>query len=489
MNLRPFILSGIFFVFGLTIALMSGLIDVNSESSVASSSQTLPGTQFTLQSNTSQVGQNAALVKFGTFAPPESTVFFVHRPRQTVTSNLAKAAFQSSAELPWFPPNPEKIDSITVAASDDSLQELMLYPSQQAFENIADQLQFDGEQSTKKAAPPRPTTINFFNSEFSALIQFSRSADWQYFKTWFESEEAFQGKFRETKWNGLPMLECDQENTCVVLKLNDRNFVIGNKSRFDQIPNTSASGCPFVSRNISHAIKSGFEGELYFAMDLTKYVDRGNEYLPKQGIFSLANQIKEARFEVSLQGRALFAGRFGFTGPEVAQQFKSELEKAIGEYTRIYDRAPGNAPPADSQDGFGLKENEFFVWQAKQGSALAKTLIFEHRNSEVMVTLPRPAGFESLADQYAKQFDKELARQKEMFKKPPAVIMGRIAVARRRIEKGQLITADDIKFEQWPEELIPENSFDDDRGIVDRNAKEMIYRGKPITNQDITSTE
>ena len=69
--------------------------------------------------------------------------------------------------------------------------------------------------------------------------------------------------------------------------------------------------------------------------------------------------------------------------------------------------------------------------------------------------------------------------------KEHAVKVKPVVVAAKDIQPGSMISADDVKTENWPEELIPAGAIRDKKSLVNRKARTRIQRHMPVMKDSL----
>ena len=469
MNLStPLQMAAVFFV-----GLLTTFVAINGFPSHSGTSAEGTANDAKAQATTELQTTSDRLAIFEKFVPADATVLCVMSPAKILASPIAKitppslASSQSSKiEAIEFV---ENLEFVAFAATEKTLNNVATSQSTKAYKRIAAQLDNRGANSMASDAPSL-TMVNHLNEGVSGMLQFKEATDWTPIKTLFTRDDGFNANFIETNCNGYRILACDQENTCVVIKLDSRTYVIGNKTQLIDALSSNASKSKIVSKWIADTKGRDFDGEIIFAIDLSSKLDSSlSQMLPL-----LSSSIEDFKIEINLQNGPLVFCRSSFAEPKESQELIRKTETQISHWIEEQEsRLP--SPKADEK---------FYFWQARQGLAIAKSIKFESTEKTASISIPRPHGFDSLVQEYSQRMNsmlEEIEQSREEFSfVANSVETGTVVIAKNRISRGTVISADDVMIESWPAELIPADALTDTESVLGRKAVEAMFKGGPI---------
>ena len=480
MNLRTTLqMVSFFFVGLLTTCVAINVLPSLSDTSAETASTDLPhGAKVELarQTATSMQTTSDLLSQFEKFAPANSTLLCLARTGRIFESpiaDIAPPAMQSDAR--------EKAKDIVFAAmatNQESLSDMITHRSRRAFALIAAELSDEGKDSIENEAAAL-TIVNILNHNFSGMFQFKKATDWSTLKTFLTRDDEFDGEFFETEWNGYQILECDQEDSCVVIRLDSRTFVIGNKAQLTNAISSGKGTSEAVAKWIADPEATNFDGEFFFAINLKSKPDGMLGGMPPL----MPPSIEDFKLAVDMRNGPLVHCQSSFNEPEELQKLIQEIKSHTSQWIR----------QAESRMEQVASDESFDEWQVRQMLAIAKSIKFEAINTTASITIPRPDDFDALVREYGRRLNsvmQKYERSLEQFSQPVnAVAMETVVVATKSIQRGAVISADDIKVENWPEEIIPSTAFKSREAILKRKAAVTISKGFPITQHSITQDD
>lgn len=407
--------------------------------------------------------------------PRNANLLVVCRPHEYLTSELGMLStdwlFQGDSS---FEREVKNIELLMFASTEKSAKNLANYRSQHAFETIVAKLN-ESQQQKARANRVTPTRINILNKDCTALVRFRNPVQWKYFEDWFHNDEEFQGDFSVEEVNGVEVLGCSADNTCVVCKIEENTFVVGNRKQLLKGLESKQA----TNTKVAQWLEQNVDGELFAAVSPTK----------ESMLHSFANffepsmrHIKEGTFALDLDQGVLSDLSVNFARDTDAEKFRKLANTQVKNITAVLESAV-----AQQKSSFttGMeKAIDDQRWQAQYQLAMLKSLRVSGEDSTVRIELPLPAKFAATVRKYLK-LQQKMMEQFNRQQKEHAVKVKPVVVAAKDIQPGSMISADDVKTENWPEELIPAGAIRDKKSLVNRKARTRIQRHMPVMKDSL----
>ena len=194
--------------------------------------------------------------------PRNANLLVVCRPHEYLTSELGMLStdwlFKGDSS---FEREVKNIELLMFASTEKSAKNLANYRSQHAFETIVAKLN-ESQQQKARANRVTPTRINILNKDCTALVRFRNPVQWKYFEDWFHNDEEFQGDFSVEEINGVEVLGCSADNTCVVCKIEENTFVVGNRKQLLKGLESKQA----TNTKVAQWLEQNVDGELFAAV-------------------------------------------------------------------------------------------------------------------------------------------------------------------------------------------------------------------------------
>ena len=489
MNVRLVMLLILSAVVGLSTALTLGWGNDQSanQPSLTGQSQSLP--------SEGKRSMEKLLGQFEKFAHPKATDFLIYRPKQlseTKIKQMLDAPYQGMEGLrePWLPADPDQIELIVAASSSTTLKNMSELRTLQMLRSISKHLK---DKSRRRI----PTKINFLNQQFSGLVRFTEPTRWDVLQKWFRADSDFKGRLSGTRINDLEVMRCEEKDTCIVMRLDERTFVIGSQAELESAVVETEGGAspnPFISRCIDEVCQSDFDGEFYQAKQLPNSKLKVNHMaaMVLQPIIG-GEKISEARMSFSNDKKAIVTVELLLAADSAAAKFVSKTQEMVSRQVAMLEQETKLVPAGTD-----------FGWQVKAMIDIAKTIEMSHSGSTVHVSVPRPSNLDELLQHYAKSVQSardQIARHiqkgaaaipadlpagmsvhqpsQPVRSQAPVVKMLPILVAKSNIKAGTILQANHLKIENWPAKLVPQDALQKKEAAVGRRAVQ-IPRGLPV---------
>lgn len=497
MNVRNIMLLMLSAVVGLSTVLTFGGVDDQSADQPS---------QARLSNSTPSQGKRSMeklLGQFEKFAHPDATDFLIYRPQQlseTKIKQMIDAPYQGmqGQREPWLPSNPDKIELIVTASSSTTLKNLSEMRHQQMLRSIAKHLDAAKGNKENQSRQRFPTKINFFNQQFSGLVRFTEPTRWNVFLKWFREDSDFKGRLSGMKINDLEVMRCDENDTGIVMRLDDRTFVIGSQAELESavVEKAPEDGSPnaFISGCIDEVRQGDFDGEFYLAQQFPDSKLKVNSMASMflEPIFG-GEKISEAKTSFNCDEKAILRAELLFESDSAAAKFVSKTQTMVSrQITRLEQET--KHVPADAS----------FGWQIKAMIDIGKTIEMGHNGSTVRISIPRPDNLDELLRKYAQVVQAargKISRHTQKgaaafavdapagvaeFQPPqsvsrPASVVKTIpvVVAKSNIKAGTLLQQNHLRVEQWPAKLVPKNAIRRKEAAIGRRTSK-ISRGLPL---------
>jgi flagella basal body P-ring formation protein FlgA len=414
---------------------------------------------------------------FEYFVPESADLLLVLRPQQRVRHELFSkfnANVPAALASPDWSFKSEKVEWFVAATSQKTVQQIQTSFHQSMFRAI--QTNLDGNLEDKSKT--RPSIANHLNEETCCLIRFTEPTDMQPFAEILKTENTECGEYQESNWLGREILDCGCADCCIVVRLDEKTFMIGNKERLGAAFQSQQPTSPLIAKWTRELAQSKFRGEMFLGADLSK-ADWDALPLPKfDERVELVKAIESVAFTVDLDGSKLFDCTAGCESSVTAEKIKTTLEEGLAMYLDSADQwartMSGQVGAANALDS-----------EANLMVELARGVKFAQKNRNLTVTLPRPEGFAEMVETMMSAQTQFQEPSADFETRPSAVEVKPVLVWKRKIKKGSKVQPADVVVEQWPAQLIPENAFDDDSQVVGRNLKTGSNRGMPIMGRDL----
>ena len=439
--------------------------------SVAKSAEDRAGTSNQRSIPRSAIQQSTNRL-FMELAPEKADLVVACRPHQYLKSELGSFAtgylFENN---PSFQSEFENIELLMFASSHKSLRELFSYRSKRAFQLIADRLA-DPENPVAKTEQSPATPANLLNEDCTGLIRFRSPVQWKFFENWFRSDEFFAGEFSVEEINGFEVLVCSAENSCVVCKVSQNTFAVGNREQLLEALNSKQSKSPKVSRWLDRNERTNSDGELFVAMTMPE--DSPLKYFATQ--WNIVEQASEFDFALNLNGDVLADLRVEFSTDAEAREFTELVSGFLKNMVTAMKSMSGGFEDGNSNRSHSDNAQ---IWQYQQQLAMLESVKVQRNETTTQIQLPRPANFTSLVRKQIKLHRQTMERVRR-HAKTNAVKVQNVAVAMKDIKPGSRISPGDIKIERWPTSLVPEKAIRDESSIMNRKVKSSIRRNMPV---------
>jgi len=388
MNVRNIMLLMLSAVFGLSTALTFGWGNDQSadQPSLTSVSSSMP--------SEGKRNMEKLLGQFEKFAHPDATDLMIYRPKQlseTKIKQMLDAPYQGMEGIrePWLPADPDQIELIVAASSSTTLKNMSELRTLQMLRSISKHLK---DKSRRRI----PTKINFLNQQFSGLVRFTEPTRWDVLQKWFRADSDFKGRLSGTRINDLEVMRCEEKDTCIVMRLDERTFVIGSQAELESAVVETEGGAspnPFISRCIDEVCQGDFDGEFYQAKQLPNSKLKVNHMaaMVLQPIIG-GEKISEARMSFSNDKKAIVTVELLLASDSAAAKFVSKTQEMVSRQVAMLEQETKLVPAGTD-----------FGWQVKAMIDIAKTIEMSHSGSTVHVSVPRPSNLDELLQQYGKE--------------------------------------------------------------------------------------
>ena len=422
---------------------------------------------------------------FAQFAPRNTDMVLVLKPQQlaelpplkaqlAVKASLAKAL--SKEEL-----NPADIETIVVAANRRNIVATLSRQSQQVFAKIAAEL--DGETGT-----PAPEEIeSAFNKDFCGLIRFTQPTSWETIKR--ELKQCYGSEtFEVEKWRGLDLLSTGNDNCWVVIRQDDRTFLVGNrndlaKSLEDRTHNQDSK----ANQWISDLTSSQFDGEAFLATKIYPD-DVPTEFFPPDSIWTSVAAVKELRTAIAINQPRLMTVDCRFDNQQEAALFQERMLESLKELKEMYVAMSDQLPANRSEDARLKEIREQLNRQMHQTNELLTSIEISGKDSSVRIAVPRPENFEEQVTRYLSGMALLQSGTGTSDFEPvgsTTVDMKPVLIFTKSVKAGEVITEDDIRQETWPAQIIPDNATTDAANVVGKRASGRTHKGQPVMKSHI----
>ncbi len=439
-----------------------------------------------------QSESRSALLEFERFVPAQAKLLLVHRPRQLAENEVINPLINSAviSSYPWLPGKPENIELVVAATSHKTFDQLMGLQAQAAFADIAaDLAEAMGEQPHNKNT--EPSLANYFNSEFCGLVKFTKPTGWNVFARWLDVENDNCGQYQSRQWMGHEILECGCDNCCIVLRMNEKTFVVGHRQHLGKALESDRPLDNKLTGWLRELQTSEFAGEFYIGTDISAYEGMWGGFLPRQGAWTMADKIWGIQFRLDLTHSPLVACQFEFQQPRVASEFKNHLESQLREQLTTKQRQLERT-----------SDDSIAAWQARQSIELARSLTFKHQKSSVRVELPRPHNFDEMITKLVTQLHEHNRQQQKSFdeiaadldaarnaaRNTPFVKTIDVIILNQDLDAGQLIREEHFEIEQWPAKFVPKGAVKEISSVVGMKVQQDLYAGQPLLIHDVDAT-
>ncbi len=419
---------------------------------------------------------NSAWDQFSPFVPRRAELLFVHRPSLAAKSELAGLSDLLGGTSSLMPAEQTKIDWIIAAGSSDAIGNLNSIQARNAFDDIAADLQ--AASGNPIVAKKRPTVANYLNSDFCALVMFNQPAPIGQLANWLSENHEDSGQYEIVNWLGHKIVENGRDDCCIVIQLDPKTFIVGNKKNIKLGMEGKLKSSESVAKMLSKLKENGFAAEMYFGTDVSAYKTKLTDSFLLQGIWSSLSKLNTFEFALDLQRDELLNCSMSFENESAASKFKEELSELINtELDRMEKQIMAQSDP-----------DSFPNWQARTVFEFATNLAINQDLDSVSVTLPRPVDLEKTVKTYVSKMEVFTRDQEAQFDAIAAELtMSPVVVLSRNINAGDVIGKDDIKVENWPEDIIPDGAIRISTSVIGAKAKNDIRRGLPVLNEMIES--
>ena len=520
MNVRLIMLLILSAVFGLSTALTFGWDNDQSadQSSLTRVSNSMP--------SEGKQNMEKLLGQFEKFAHPDATDLMIYRPKQlseTKIKQILDAPYQGMAGLrePWLPSDPDKIELIVTASSSTTLKNLSEMRTHKLFRSISKQLDAVKAKKENKSRKRFPTKINFFNQQFSGLVRFTEPTRWDVMQKWFREDSDFKGRLTGMRINDLEVMRCDENDSCIVIRLDERTFVIGSQAELESAvvetgPEAGSSPNAFISGCIDEVRQGDFDGEFYLAQRLpdSKLAVNHMAAMFLEPLIG-GEKISEAKVSLSSGKKAILNAELLFASDGAAAKFVSKTQSLVSRRLAALEQEMKHSPVGG---GFG--------WQIKAMIDIGKTIEMGNNDSTVHISLPRPGNLDELLQQYAKEV--QAARDRiekrmqtlnapsktdprsgsEAFQSPkpirsrapkvktrnraPQPVRRRtsvvktlpVVIAKSNIKAGTVLQPNHLRIEHWPAKLIPNDALRKKEAAIGRRTSQLS-KGLPVISSHL----
>ena len=418
---------------------------------------------------------------FSSFAPERADLLVVIRPDQLIQNSIIESQYQASAAaMSQFgkrlsatsiqPPRADEIELVMVAARYAPFIESIGEQSRSAFERISAEL--DGREYDPKDEPAK---VNL-TENLSVLVRFNSPTDWAYVKQKLGSNVGAGGKGGKVslrQWRGHEILAAvDNSDPSSVLRLDDRTFLLCDRNRVAERISNPTNEQSEVGRWLEQfgLERSDAAGELFVA------VKPDSKILPfallplREGWESLRH-LGEVRLSLDVKNDSLFDVDVDFDSSQHAKSFLSQVRKSLSSTKEQLGMAKSHGN--DSANGDMAKRVRLGL-DSIDGTKVSTT------GSTFTLQFVKPDNFEERFLKLTNSGNSRPARFENASQNVNTVKMAPVVIATRRIPTGTRLTKADIKIENWPEELVSEDSARDQDSVVGKRTLRPIFRGGPI---------
>jgi len=490
MNVRNIMLLMLSAVFGLSTALTFGWGNDQSadQSSLTRVSNSMP--------SEGKRNMEKLLGQFEKFAHPDATDLMIYRPLQ-----LSQTKIKQMMDAPY-----QGLEGNHEASSSTTLKNLSEMRTHKLFRSISKQLDAVKAKKENKSRKRFPTKINFFNQQFSGLVRFNSD---------------FKGRLTGMRINDLEVMRCDENDSCIVIRLDERTFVIGSQAELESAvvetgPEAGSSPNAFISGCIDEVRQGDFDGEFYLAQRLpdSKLAVNHMAAMFLEPLIG-GEKISEAKVSLSSGKKAILNAELLFASDGAAAKFVSKTQSLVSRRLTALEQEMKHSPVGG---GFG--------WQIKAMIDIEKTIEMGNNGSTVHISLPRPGNLDELLQQYAKEVQATRDRIEkriqtlnapsktdprsgsEAFQSPkpirsrapkvktrnraPQPIRRRtsvvktlpVVIAKSNIKAGTVLQPNHLRIEHWPAKLIPNDALRKKEAAIGRRTSQLS-KGLPVISSHL----
>ena len=417
---------------------------------------------------------------FEYFVPESADMLLVLRPQQRIRSELF-SFLESNSGLGMvandWPLQSEQIEWVVAATSQRVIQQSQRSFQQNIYRAIKSSLDGDGDgQQPKK----QRSIANDLNEDTCCLIRFTEPTEIELFGKLLDVKNDKCGEYQASKWLGRETLDCGCADCCVVVRLNEKTFLIGNKEHLGAAFHSQQPTSPMIANWARELAKSNFRGEVFLGVDISK-TDWGAFPFPETDErVALVKAIKSVALTVDLKTNKLLGCTAGCENVDSAGKIKTLMEEGLAMYLDTVDQwmAKMSGPTGADANVSNMETKDQMV-------ELVRSIKFAQNESNLTITLPRPDGFtemlKTMASEQARFRQQAYADFETAHTK---VEMKPVLTWKNKVKKGSKIRPADVTVEQWPAELVPEDAFQDTSEVVGKNLKRGTFPGQPIMDHD-----
>ncbi len=414
---------------------------------------------------------------FQYFVPESADLLVVLRPQQRVRSELFSLLDSSSgmgaAAADW-PFDSEEVEWMVAATSQKAVFQMQRSAQENIFNAIRAQL--DGELEGQQPKKQR-SLANDLNEDTSCLVRFTEPTGMEKFEKLLDFKGDDCGEYKQEKWLGRETFDCGCDDCCIVVRLDDRTFLIGNKQHLGAAFQSQQPTSPMIANWTRELAKSNFRGEVFVGVDLSKTDWDAFPFPEADERLGLVKAIKSVKFAVDLKTKNLFDCKAGCEDSEAASKIEKVFEEGLAMYVDAAEQWTSMMSAEQVGGGKNLQTKNMIV-------EFARSIQVGQQDNDLTITVPRPDG---LVDMLETMFAEQAKLQQEFadFETAQSKIeMKPVLVWQNKVKRGAKVEPADVKLEQWPAELVPEGAFGDESEVVGRNVKMGSNRGMPISDSD-----
>jgi len=422
---------------------------------------------------------NSDISEFSRFAPRESSVFLVVRPKQLVDSQL----WQQLSQL-------KPIREAAISAVDVELLAVAItakdafgpfLPSEQERVFAAIAANLDGaaivEEEIDRHVPRCAILLRcsraVASEEISDLLARMLPAP--------SSRQQFN--FRSAQWNGREILRSDVRDSPVAMRVDDRTFVFADQESFSKGTRSGLGGTQTASKGLQYEaiwqeIAAAGSTDFAVTVDAGRLVAMAkNESLP---IPEFLQQSVSAAVSISLSTGDLISAEFEFTDAESADQLRTAIDMF---HQLAILQAPALLEQQTQQPGHELELSDTLL-------PIIKSLETSADGRTVSLRLPRPANWDKVIDRMVRLArDKQAGetrlseiRTKDFSGKVPTT---RVPVYAGRLKAGEQLIEPYVTVGIWPTEDLPEGVILSREELIGATTSRRVDAHMPIVKDDI----
>ena len=417
---------------------------------------------------------------FSSFAPEQADLLVVIRPAELIQYSIVERQYQATAAMmaqideqigassaSIQPPRADEIELVMVAARHAPLIESIGKQSRSAFERVTAEL--EGREYNPKDEPANVS----LTENLSVLVRFNSPTDWSYVKRKLGSKMVAGEKVSLRQWRGHEILaSVDNSDPSAVLRLDDRTFLFCDRNRVAERISNPTNEQNDVGRWLTQfgLERSDAAGELYVAAKPDSRIMPFALLSMGEGWESLEH-LEEARLSLDVKDDSLLNVDVDFDSAEQAKSFLGQVRNSLSSAKTLLgmSKSHGN----DSANGDMAKRVRLGL-DSIDGTKVSTT------GSTFTLQFVKPDNFEERFLKLTNSGNSRPARFENASQNVNTVKMAPVVIATRRIPTGTRLTKADIKIENWPEELISEDSARDQDSVVGKRTLRPIFRGGPI---------